>query len=409
MFKKRLPAVCCEGKIVTLRVMRIYVIAGEASGDLHAGRLMEAVRRMDAGVEIRYWYRPDLAYMGIVPVVLHIGEILRGMRECKEDIMAFRPDCLVLVDYPGFNMKIASWFHANFVAKADPREGNRPGIVYYIPPKIWAWKEKRIKGLRRHMDMILSILPFEVDWYREKYGCHVDYVGNPTLDETDEFLRSLSPDEVMEWKHSLGVGEKKIVALMPGSRRQEISRNLPMMLRAARKEGKGYAFVIASAPNVEESFYRRIISGETGVEDDGFAADVKLASCTGSRSSFLLLHSAHAAMVTSGTATLETAIMGVPQVVCYAMAFGKLMSWLRRMIIKVPFVSLVNLIAGYEVVPELIAGEMTQERVNRNLRRLLGDEDFRRRQQEGYGLMRNRLGNPGAPVEAARKIVMKGK
>lgn len=392
----------CEGKCVTLRAMRYYIIAGEASGHLHARHLMEAMQRKDANAEICYWYRPDLAYMGIVPVVLHLREILRGIRECREDISAFRPDCLVLVDYPGFNMKIASWFHRNFVAKAESEGRYRPRVVYYIPPKIWAWKEGRIKGLRKHVDMILSILPFEVKWYEEKYGYHVDYVGNPTLDEITSFRESLSEEEVVRWKRSLRIEHERIVALMPGSRRQEIERNLPMMLRAARDEGKGHVFVIASAPDVEEGLYRRIIAD---VEDEGLASRLVLAPYSGSRGSFMLLHCASAAMVTSGTATLETAIMRVPQVVCYAMVFGKLMSWLRRLVLKVPYVSLVNLIAGCEVVPELIAGDMTQKRVNLAMRQLLVDEEFRRNQQEGYECVMRRLGTPGAPANAARMIL----
>ena len=173
-------------KIVSLPVMKYYFIAGEPSGNLHAVHLMEAVRRQDADAVIRYWYRPELAYMGFVSVVLHLPQILRGMADCKSDISAFAPDKLVLVDYPGFNLKIASWFWNKYIKGSALVR--KPQVVYYIPPKIWAWKEKRIEKIRRYVDVVLSILPFEVEWYRDNYGFHVDYVGNPTLDEIKEYL-----------------------------------------------------------------------------------------------------------------------------------------------------------------------------------------------------------------------------
>ena len=387
--------------------MKYFLIAGEASGDLHARHLMDAIRAKDAEAEIYYWYRPDLAYMGFISVAMHLPEILRGMQECKKGISEFMPDRLILVDYPGFNLKIAAWFHKVFVEGRRGETTAVPQVVYYIPPKIWAWKEGRIVQIKKYVDSILSILPFEVKWYAGKHDCHVDYVGNPTLDEISMFRNSLQAQEIEAWRDGLALGNAPVVALLPGSRRQEIERNLPMMLKAACAVGGDYQYVIASAPNMHKDFYETIISSALGDGNGDFRKRIVLAPCQGSRSSFMLLHSAYAALVTSGTATLETAIFGVPQVVCYAMAFGKVVSWLRKIVLKVPYVSLVNLIVGREFVPELVAGEMTQESVERNLRNVLADETFRRKQKQGYETMMQLLGEPGAPEKAAHKIVGK--
>lgn len=368
---------------------------------MHARHLMDAIRAEDAEADICYWYKPELAYMGFVSVAMHLPEILRGMKACKDEIKAFSPDRLILVDYPGFNLKIATWFHDNFVATATVP---RPKVVYYIPPKIWAWKEGRIVQIRRCVDMVLSILPFEVKWYEERYRYGVDYVGNPTLDEIDAFRKALLPQEITEWKSSLTLGRNKIVALLPGSRRQEIEKNLPMMLQAARNSGGDFTYVIASAPNMEMSFYERILAEAINEPDSDFRRQVLLAPCKGSYGSFMLLHNAYAALVTSGTATLETAIMGVPQVVCYAMACGKVVSWLRKLVLKVPYVSLVNLIVGHEVVPELVAGDMTKDNVEHHLRKILFDEAYRNKQLKGYDTMMHLLGTPGAPQKAAKMI-----
>lgn len=393
----------CSCKKRIFVCMKYYVIAGESSGDLHARHLMDAIRSRDAKAEIRYWYRPEMAYMGFLPVAMHLPSILRGMRECRNDIAAFRPDRLVLVDYPGFNMRIASWFRTHFASPDSTSGAVRPRVVYYIPPKLWAWKEGRIAGLRRDVDIILSILPFEVRWYAERYGHRICYVGNPTLDEIDAFRKKLQPVEAEEWKRTFAPGGEPVVALLPGSRRKEIERNLPLMLRAAKAVGGDYRYVIASAPNMDAGFYENIISGVTGC--CGFRERVILAPCRGSRSSFLLLHSAFAALVTSGTATLETAISGVPQVVCYSMSWGRVASLLRRFVLKVPYVSLVNLIAGREVVPELVAADMTPENLERGLRRLLCDDTFRKEQLQGYADMMCQLGTPGAPAKAAGMVV----
>ena len=385
--------------------MTYFIIAGEASGDLHARHLMDAIKAKDSGAVIRYWYRPELAYMGFVSVLMHLPEILRGMKECRKAIQDARPDRLILVDYPGFNLKIAAWFHKTFVRPC--RHGSAcPEVVYYIPPKIWAWKEGRIAQIRKYVDKVLSILPFEVEWYAEKYGYHVDYVGNPTLDEITLFLASSSSDKAGKWRSSLGIsGSAKVVALLPGSRKQEIESNLPMMLRAAEAAGGDFCYVIASAPNMTKEFYDKVIGMALGHSSSRLRDRVTLAPCQGSWSSFMLLQNAHAALVTSGTATLETAIMSVPQVVCYAMRCGKLVSFLRRFLLKVPYVSLVNLVVGREVVPELVAGDLTQEALDRCFSQILLDEECRFAQRSGYDELMRRLGQPGAPERAASKIV----
>jgi lipid-A-disaccharide synthase len=380
--------------------MKYYVIAGEASGDLHARHLMDAIRKEDVDADIKYWYRPELAYMGFVSVAVHLGEILHGMNECKADIGRFNPDRLVLVDYPGFNLKIAKWFYETHVVG----NAKAPKVIYYIPPKIWAWKEGRIKQMRKYIDVVLSILPFEVKWYRDKYAFPVEYVGNPTFDEINDFALKLTNADMTEWRKSLVLPDKKVVALMPGSRRQEIERNLPMMLHACRGVVGDYVYVIASAPNMDKGYYDAIIASAVGNTDEDFAKRVVLMPSQGSNSSFMLLRHAHAALVTSGTATLETAIIGVPQVVCYSMACGKLVSLLRRLFLKVPYVSLVNLITGHLLVPELVAGDMTLVSLENVLRSILEDEKFRQRQLDGYSYLRELLGNYGAPFKAAEKI-----
>jgi lipid-A-disaccharide synthase len=366
---------------------------------------MDAIKAKDSGAVIRYWYRPELAYMGFVPVLVHLPEILQGMKECRKAIQDARPDRLILVDYPGFNLKIAAWFHKTFVRSC--RHGSAcPEVVYYIPPKIWAWKEGRIAQIRKYVDKVLSILPFEVEWYAEKYGYHVDYVGNPTLDEITLFLASSSSDKAEKWRASLGIsGSAKVVALLPGSRKQEIESNLPMMLRAAEAAGGDFCYVIASAPNMTKEFYDKVIGMALGHSSSRLRDRVTLAPCQGSWSSFMLLQNAHAALVTSGTATLETAIMGVPQVVCYAMKCGRLVSFLRRFLLKVPYVSLVNLVVGREVVPELVAGELTQAALDKCFSQILLDEECRFAQRSGYDELMRRLGQPGAPERAASKIV----
>lgn len=374
--------------------MRYYLIVGEASGDLHASHLMQALRERDAQAQFRFYggdlmqrtggrlvchYR-HLAYMGFIPVLLHARTILRGMAQCKRDILQWQPDVLILVDYPGFNLKIA-----RFV-----KEHSSIPVFYYIAPKIWAWKEYRIRHIRRYVDRLFSILPFEVDFFEGKHHYPIDYVGNPTVDEVSEYLR-LHPADMAAFVRDNGLTGRPLIALLAGSRKQEIADNLRRMAEAARPLARQYELVLAAAPGIDDAFYRSCMQG------------LQVAVVKGQ--TYRLLQHSTVALVTSGTATLETALLGVPQVVCYYMKAGWLASLGRRLLIKIPFISLVNLVAGKEVVPELVADGMTVARVRRHLMSILPGTKGRSTQLEGYALMTRRLGAPGAPQHAADRML----
>lgn len=374
--------------------MKYYLIAGEASGDLHASHLMAALRKEDDAAEFRcvggdmmraqgatllQHYR-DLAYMGIIPVLLHARTILRGMRRCKQDIAGWRPDVVILVDYPGFNLKIARFL----------RDNTGIPVYYYISPKIWAWKEYRIRDIRRDVDELFSILPFEVDFFEGKHHYPIHYVGNPTVDEVSDYLAA-HPADPQAFRAAAGLDSRPVIALLAGSRRQEIADNLPRMIEAVRPLTDRYQPVLAAAPGIDDGYYARWTGG-TGVR---VLRD----------STYAILQHSEAALVTSGTATLETALFRVPLVVCYYMKAGRLASFARRHILKVPYVSLVNLVAGREVVPELVADQMTVDAARRHLTAILPGGEGRGRQLEGYVHMAARLGPPGAPAKAARLMV----
>lgn len=339
------------------------------------GDLMQA-----EGLTLVRHYR-DLAFMGIVAVVLHARTILRGMQQCKEDIVAWQPDVLILIDYPGFNLKIARFVHDAI----NPRTGQQGlcPVFYYIAPKLWAWKEWRIKNIRRDVNELFSILPFEVGFFEGKHGYPIHYVGNPTVDEVDEYIR----------QHGTAVADGKTIALLCGSRTHEIRDNLPRMLAATKHLTDRYRLVIAGAPGIAPDYYKRFIQHHDVEIVYGHTYD--------------LLSHATAALVTSGTATLETALFRVPQVVCYFMQARQIAILLRKLLIKVPYVSLVNLIAGREVVPELVASEMTAEACRRHLDRILPGGDAREAQLLGYDEMARILGMPGAPCHAARLMLQK--
>lgn len=373
--------------------MKYYLIVGEASGDLHASHLMAALRREDPQAEFRFFggdlmaaaggcapvkhYR-DLAYMGFVPVLLHLRTIFANMDFCKHDIVEWRPDALILVDYPGFNLSIAKYIHAR----------TRIPVYYYIAPKIWAWKEYRIKNIKRDVDELFSILPFEVDFFEGKHQYPIHYVGNPTLDEVVAFRASYKETRQGFFERN-GLQAKPVIALLAGSRKQEIKDNLPDMIRAASSFG-GYQLVLAGAPGIDADYYRAYIGD----------ADVKVIF----GQTYELLSHADAALVTSGTATLETALFRVPQVVCYHTPIGRVIAFLKRHILKVKYISLVNLIAGCEVVRELVADTMTVAQIKTELGRILNDESWRREMLAGYDEVSKRLGEPGAPAKAARLI-----
>lgn len=371
--------------------MKIFLIAGEASGDLHAAHLMRAIKRMQPDVEFRFYggdemqavggtllchYR-ELAYMGFVQVALHLRTILRGMAQCKREIAEWKPDALILVDYPGFNLKMARFAKENAICP----------VFYYISPKIWAWKEHRIHAIRRDVDRLFSILPFEVDFFEGKHHYPISYVGNPSVDEVSAFIVAQGAPK----------SDGQTIALLPGSRRQEIVDNLSRMLQAALPFATNYKLVIAKAPAIESDFYERIIQA-SGID----ASRVQMVS----GQTYALLSHATAALVTSGTATLETALFRVPQVVCYYIRCGWFVSRVRPYFLKVPFISLVNLIAGREVVPELVADGMCVKNVRAHLAQLLpADAPARLAQLKGYEEMAKRLGEPGAPERAAAEMV----
>ena len=372
--------------------MKYYLIAGEASGDLHASHLMAALAEQDSQAEFRFLggdlmasvggtlvkhYR-DMAYMGFVPVLLHLRTIFSNMALCKKDIVSWRPDVLILVDYPGFNLNIAKYVHAH----------THIPVYYYISPKIWAWKEYRIKNIKRDVDQLFSILPFEVDFFEKKHQYPIHYVGNPTLDEVEAFRKTYTEDKETFLKKNSLPG-KPIIALLAGSRKQEIKDNLPDMIRAA-SAFPAYQLVLAGAPGIDPSYYKKYMGD----------ADVRVVF----GQTYPLLEHAEAALVTSGTATLETALFHVPQAVCYYTPMGKVAAFLKRHVLKVEYISLVNLIAGREVVRELVADTMTVAQIRVELHRILTDKVYRSRMLAGYDEVRERLGKAGAPAEAARLI-----
>ena len=370
--------------------MKYYLIVGEASGDLHASNLMRALQHEDPQAEFRFFggdlmkavggtcvkhYR-ELAYMGFIPVLLHLRTIFRNMDFCKKDVEAWQPDVLILVDYPGFNLKIAEYI----------KRHTQIPVYYYISPKIWAWKEYRIKNIKRDVDELFSILPFEVDFFK-KHQYPIHYVGNPCVDAVDDFRRK-GQETFSEFITANGLEDKPIIALLAGSRRQEIKDNLTRMIEAARSFPQ-YQFVVAGAPGIEPDFYKRYIDSSTKIVFG---------------QTYRLLQQAEAALVTSGTATLETALFRVPQVVCYYISAGKLVSILRRHILKVKYISLVNLIANREVVTELVADGMTVSNIKKELAKIISGGSGRSHMLSEYDRLIGILGEPGASERAAAQI-----
>jgi lipid-A-disaccharide synthase len=374
--------------------MKYYLIVGEASGDLHASNLMRALKERDSEADFRFFggdlmsavggtrvkHYKELAYMGFIPVLLHLRTIFANMDKCKQDIVVWNPDVVILVDYPGFNLKIAE-----FVKKHTDIP-----IYYYISPKIWAWKEYRIKNIKRDVDELFSILPFEVDFFKgHQYPIH--YVGNPCVDAVDAFQKE-NVESFAEFMKDNSLNDKPIVALLAGSRKQEIKDNLPKMLEAARPFVGECQLVLAGAPGIDPAYYLQYVR-----------EDVPLKIVFGQ--TYRLLQQAKAALVTSGTATLETALFRVPQVVCYYISMGKLVSFLRRKVLKVKYISLVNLVANKEVVRELVADTMKVDNVRAELDALLHDENYRNAMFQEYDRMIKILGPAGASHQAASKMI----
>jgi len=374
--------------------MKYYLIAGEASGDLHASRLMNAIKQEDKEASFRYIggnmmsrqggtmlkHYKDLAYMGFIPVLFHLPTILRSMALCKRDIAQWQPDIVILIDYPGFNLNIAKHVH---------RRLHLP-IAYYISPKIWAWKEWRIKQIKRDIDRLYSILPFEKDFYERRHGYPISYVGNPTVAEVAAFKRDYNVSREEFCQHYGLDATLPMVALLPGSRRQEIKDNLPAMLQAMQRTPNVQA-VLACAPAINADFYSHYINNDSVS---------RLYDKT-----YELLSHADVALVTSGTATLETALFNVPQVVCYKTPLKKLIGWLKKRVLSVRYVSLVNLIADRYVVPELVAETFSVENITRHLRSLLPGAEARQPMLDGYKEVRERLGEEDAAHNTARQII----
>ncbi|TCO07322.1 lipid-A-disaccharide synthase [Natronoflexus pectinivorans] len=369
--------------------MKYYIIAGEASGDLHASNLMRQIKKNDNMAHFRYWggdlmaaeggqlvahYR-DTAYMGVFEVVKNLFNIFRNFRKCEKDILNYQPDVVILVDYPGFNLRMAKFIK---------RSGFK--VFYYIAPKVWAWNRSRVKKIRKYVDRVYSILPFESDFFA-KYGINAIYSGNPLLDSIDQRKHKIETGE--EFRHRNGLTNKPIIAMLAGSRKEEVHRLLPEMVKMM-PHFPDFQFVIAGAPSFTMSHY------------EPYLQNVKEARVLFDETYSLLQH-AHAAMVTSGTATLEAALLNCPQVVCYKMwggAFTDFMS--KRVIIKVPYISLVNLIMQREVIKELFQSTFSTEALLDELKKLCYDESHRNKVFKGYEELSFIMGGPGSSERTAR-------
>ena len=373
--------------------MKYYIIAGEASGDLHGSNLIIALKKLDALADIRCWggdkmeaagatlvkhYR-DLAFMGFIEVIKNLRTIFKNLAFCKEDILKYQPDTLILIDYPGFNLRIADWAR---------KEGFK--IIFYISPQVWAWKESRVKAIKKNVDKMLVILPFEKDFYK-KWNFDVEYVGHPLVQVIEEFkathqgaaFNDVTTAAVMEG------GSRKLIALLPGSRKQEILKKLPYMLEVSRNF-PAWHFVVAKAPGIEDSFYDELLAPYSNVS--------RVVNKT-----YHLLNEASAALVTSGTATLETALFGVPEVVCYK---GSSISYqIAKRLIKIRFISLVNLIMDREVVKELIQDNLTVPNITTELTAILFDAGKKQQLRKDYQDLKALLSRGGnASANAAESI-----
>jgi len=363
--------------------MKYYLVAGEASGDLHGANLMKALKNEDQDASFRYFggdkmkaeggdlvkHYADMAFMGFTEVILNLRTVLRNLKTCKEDILAHKPDALILIDFPGFNLKIAE-----FAKQYDIR------VCYYISPKVWAWNQKRVLKIKKVVDQLFCILPFEVDFYKA-WGMEVNYVGNPLLDEIGQFAVNHN------FRTKEDLTDQKIIALLPGSRKQEIERLLPDML-SVTENFTDYQFVVAAAPTFTADYYQQYIGGKK----------VKLVF----GQTYNLLSHAHAALVASGTATLETALFKVPQVVLYR--GGAITVGIARLLIKIRFISLVNLIMDKKVVAELIQQDCSPEKIKTELNLIIAGES-RDRQLQDYNDLAVRMGTAGASERTAKLIV----
>ncbi len=371
--------------------MKYYLIAGEASGDLHGANLMRGLRKADPQAEFRFWggdrmaevggtealvrhYR-STSFFGAVEVVRNLRTILSQLDQCKQDVSGYNPDVLILIDYPGHNLKMARYAKEHGIK-----------VFYYISPKVWAWKSSRVKQLRRYVDKLFIIFPFEIEYFRER-GIEAIYEGNPLMDSIAERTANLPPREEFFAAHGLSP-DRPLVALLAGSRSSEIKNNLPPMAALARHE-EGMQFVVAGVSWLDRAIY------------DRHAGDAPLKYVTDS--TYELLSYADAAVVTSGTATLETALIGTPEVVCYS--FDPLTMWLARRVVKIKHISLVNIIMGREVVRELLQGEMSVENAGAELRRIMRGGEGHSQLMADYAELRAVVGEAGASDRFARRMV----
>lgn len=375
--------------------MKYFLVAGEASGDLHGSNLMAALKEQDSEADFCFFggdlmqaqggrlvkhYR-EMAFMGFIPVLLNLRTIMRNMKMCQQEIIRYQPDVVILIDYPGFNLDIAKYVKTH----------TRIPVYYYISPKVWAWKEYRVKSFKKYVDEMLSILPFEVDFYK-KHNYDIDYIGNPTVDAVDNFRRENVDDTFDRFLSENNLHDKPIIALLAGSRKQEIKDNLPAMLEAIAPLSD-YQAIIAGAPGIDPEYYNeyigtkqcQIVFGQT----------------------YRLLTYAKAALVTSGTATLETALFRVPQVVCYETPLPRIVYWAFKNILHTKYISLVNLIADRVVVQELFAKFFSVSAIRGEANRLLNDMPYRNKMLIDYDDVINILGKPGASAKAAKTILEK--
>lgn len=378
--------------------MKYYIIAGEASGDLHGSNLIKELQQLDSNANIRCWggdmmqstgatlvkhYR-DLAFMGFAEVIMNLKTILKNLKFCKEDILKFNPAVLILIDYPGFNLRIAEWVHQLKNQKSKIK------TVFYISPQVWAWKESRVPKMKKYIDKMIVILPFEKDYYKNKWNWNVDYVGHPLVQVVDEFKNSeQSTVNGKQETENSKLKNQNLIALLPGSRKQEISKKLPVMLEVS-KAFPQFQFVLAKAPSVDDEFYAGFMQRYTNVSS----------VCN---KTYELLAQSKAALVTSGTATLETALFGVPEVVCYK---GSNISYqIAKRLIKIKYIALVNLIMNKAVVKELIQNELTVENLKQELSELLFNEKKQQQLKQDYADLKNILSAGGNASANAAKII----
>ncbi len=367
--------------------MRYYIIAGEASGDLHGSNLMRSLGKLDPDADFRYWGGDLMAgeggtlvqhfrkasFMGFWEVIRNIGTVLSGMRMCKRDIVRYRPDALILIDYPGFNLRMARF-----------ASGKGIKVFYYISPKVWAWNQSRVKIIKRYVDHMLTIFPFETTFYN-RFGYKVDYVGNPLLDAIGN--RSYRDEDFERFTERNRLSGKPLIAMLAGSRIQEIDNCLPVMV-SVMDQYTDYQFVIAGAPSIDPATYRKYTGDKIAVLYD---------------QTYAILQHATAALVVSGTATLEAALLGAPQVVCYR---GSALSYqIAKRFVKIKYISLVNLIMEKEVVKELIQDDLNSEKLRAEIDKLLFDRDYRNSMLDDMAELKQRLGEPGASERAAGKVV----